>query len=77
MSTVGIPAGHEQAEEFQSVARGRDLVELVTRWCQSHLQRRRSTPAFPDDAREQLQRDRVHAERRLQRLSMAVRPPLW
>ena len=75
MSTIGIPAGHEQADEFQSLARGRYLVGLVTRWCQS-LQRRRSTPALPDDAREQLRRDRLLAELRLQRLSMRVRPPL-
>jgi hypothetical protein len=77
MSTIGIPAGHEQAEAFRTKAWSPHLMILVARWCQSYLQRSRSTPTFPDDAREQLQRDRLLAERRLARLSTTVRTPFW
>ena len=77
MSTIGLPAGQERAGEFRITAHCPDFVVQATRWYQSRFQRRQNTAAGPDDAREQLQKDCLRAQRRLQRLSMTVRPPLW
>lgn len=76
MATIRILA-NERAEEFRIAWRRPHVVDLVRHWCRCQFQRQRATFALPDDAREQLQSERLLAQHRLQRLSMTVRPPLW
>ena len=76
MATIGIPA-NERAEELRIAWRRPHVVDLVRHWCRLQFQCQRATFALPDDAREQLQSERLLAQHRLQRLSMTVRPPLW
>lgn len=75
---TAVPAAHEPAEAFRIPPPRSAFAVLVMHWFRSQFTRKPPATAtvLPDDARKQLQHDRLLAQRRIERLSMTVRPPL-
>ena len=75
---IAVPAAHEPAEEFRFTTPRPGFAVLVTSWFRSQFasQPPAAATVLPDDARKQLQHDRLLAQDRLEKLSMRVRPPL-
>ena len=75
---IAVPVAHEPAEELRTPPLRSGFAALMMRWFLAHhtIQPPGTAPVLPDDARKQLQHDRLLAQRRLERLSMTVRPPL-
>jgi hypothetical protein len=71
-----ISAVNEPAEQFRVPQPRSGFAVLVIRWVRSLLGQPPKTRAvLSDDARKQLQHDRLFAQRRIERLSMTIRPP--
>ena len=71
-----ISAANEPAEQSRVPQPGSGFAVLVIRWFRSLLgQPPKTTAVLSDDARKQLQHDRLFAQRRIERLSMTIRPP--
>jgi hypothetical protein len=71
-----ISAANEPAEQPRVPQPLYGFAVLVIRWFRSQLgQPPEAAAVLPDDARNQLQHDRLFARRRIERLSMTIRPP--
>jgi hypothetical protein len=72
-----ISAVSEPAEQFRVPQPRSGFALLAIHWFRSQLGQPPETAAvLPDDARKQLQQDRLFAQRRIERLSMTMRRPL-